>query len=204
VAGYTRAPDRWALHLILPVAVIAVSTAVAAGGVPGWEESAFRTVHGLPDVLAPLLWLPMQMGSLFGPGVVAAISWLVWARWRPSVGAVVAGVVGWWLAQVVKEAIERSRPHAILADLDRRAGAPIDGWGFLSGHATVAFALAAVVSPYLGRGARIAAYGLAGSVALARVHVGAHLPLDVVAGAALGYGVGWAWNLSVGVPTERA
>ena len=46
------------------------------------------------------------------------------------------------------------------------------------------------------------AYGLAGAVAFARVHLGAHFPLDVVAGAALGYGLGWLWNLAVGVPAD--
>ena len=51
---------------------------------------------------------------------------------------------------------------------------------------------------------RIAVYALAGTVGFARVHVGAHFPLDVVAGAALGYGLGWLWNLAVGVPASAA
>jgi membrane-associated phospholipid phosphatase len=109
---------------------------------------------------------------------------------------------GRWVALGIKELVDRGRPHALLPELERRAGAPTGGLGFLSGHATVAFALAAVVSPYLTRHQRIAAYALAGTVALARVHVGAHFPLDVVAGAALGYGLGWVWNLAVGVPVD--
>jgi len=84
----------------------------------------------------------------------------------------------------------------------QRPRAPDDGLGYLSGHATMAFTLAAVLSPYLTRRWRVVAYGLAGAVALARVHLGAHFPLDVVAGAALGYGLGWLWNLAVGVPAD--
>jgi membrane-associated phospholipid phosphatase len=200
MTAYTRTPERWALRLGVPAVLLVVTAAVALDGVPGREEALFRRVHGLPGVLVPLLWAPMQLGALWAPGLVAAVTWIAWGRWRPSVGAAVAGVVGWWLAQVAKEAVERPRPHALLVDLDRWPGAPIGGWGYLSGHTTVAFALAAVVSPYLTRRTRTVAYALAGTVALARVHLGAHLPLDVLAGAALGYGVGWLWNLAVGVP----
>ncbi len=39
-------------------------------------------------------------------------------------------------------------------------------------------------------------------VALARVHIGAHLPLDVVGGAALGVVLGAAWHLAVGIPDD--
>ena len=117
-------------------------------------------------------------------------------------GAIVAGITAWWLAQVVKAAVDRGRPYSFITDVVQRPRAPDDGLGFLSGHATMAFALAAVLSPYLTRRLRVVAYGLAGAVAFARVHLGAHFPLDVVAGAALGYGLGWLWNLAVGVPAD--
>jgi membrane-associated phospholipid phosphatase len=203
MTAHTRTPERWALRLVVPIVIVAVTAAVALDDLPGWEETVFRRLHGLPGVLVPALWAPMQLGTLWAPGVVAAVTWIAWGRWRPSVGAAVAGVVGWTLAQVVKEAVDRARPHALLADLDRWTGAPIGGWGYLSGHTTVAFVLAAVVSPYLTRRPRAAVYALAGVVGFARVHLGAHLPLDVVAGAALGYAVGWLWNLAVGVPDLR-
>jgi undecaprenyl-diphosphatase len=199
VTPHTRAPALLALRFAVVGGVLALATVAAIDGVPGWDASLFRAVHGLPTALEPLLWAPMQLGSALAPGVVAAITWVAWGRWRPSVGAVVAGLGGWWAAQLVKEQVDRGRPFALLVG-DVRVGAPQEGLGYLSGHATVAFALAAVVSPYLSRRARLAAYALAATVAFARVHVGAHFPLDVVAGAALGYGVGWLWNVAVGVP----
>jgi undecaprenyl-diphosphatase len=142
----------------------------------------------------------MQLGSLWGPLLVALVSWLAWRRWRPSVGALVAGIVAWQLAKVVKSAVERGRPHAMVDEFARLGGTPYEGLGFVSGHAAVAMALAAVLSPYLGRGPRAAAYAVALLVGYARVQVSAHLPLDVVGGAALGYLVAWGWNLAVGVP----
>lgn len=200
--GYTRTPEHWLARLGVAGGITVACTLMALNGLPEWEESIFRAVYELPDWLGPVLWAPMQLGTLLAPGVVAAVSWMAWGRWRPTVGAIAAGIAGWWFAHLIKEQVDRDRPVTLLTDLDLRAGAPDDGLGFVSGHATVAFALAAVLSPYLTRAQRIAAYALAGAVALARVHVGAHFPLDVVAGAALGYGVGWLWNLAVGVPVE--
>lgn len=202
MVAHTRTPDHWALRLGVSGVVVAVCTLLARNGVPDWEESLFRTIYDLPDWFEPVLWAPMQFGTVVASGVVAAVSWIAWGRWRPTVGAIVVGIGGRWLAQVIKEQVDRDRPYGFLGDLDRRAGTPSDGLGFLSGHATVAFALAAVLSPYLTRSQRIAAYALAGAVVLARMHVGAHFPLDVVAGGALGYGLGWLWNLAVGVPVD--
>lgn len=56
---------------------------------------------------------------------------------------------------------------------------------FPSGHATLAFALAAVLASEHGRRAYF--YAVASLVAVSRVYLGVHYPSDVVAGAALGY-----------------
>lgn len=183
-------------------AVLVLTTAVARGGVPEWEADAFRAVNGLSGWLAPVLWAPMQLGSLFGPAVVALGSWLAWRRWRPTVGAVVVGVVAWQLAKVVKDEVGRGRPTDELPDHLVRWGTPTDGLGFVSGHSAVAFALATVLSPYLERPWRWTAYGLAVLVALSRIHLAAHFPLDTVGGAALGCLLGWCYHLAVGVPED--
>jgi undecaprenyl-diphosphatase len=73
----------------------------------------------------------------------------------------------------------------------------------VSGHATVAFGLATVLSPVLPRNGKIAVFGLATLVAASRVYVGAHLPLDVLGGALLGTLLGWLWYLAVGEPASR-
>jgi undecaprenyl-diphosphatase len=161
-------------------------------------------VNRLPGWIEPVLWLPMQLGSLFGPLVVAGLAWWRWREWRPAVGAVVAGVLSWQMAKVVKSFVERGRPYDELDRIVTRAGTPTDGLGFVSGHSAVAFALATVVSPYLSRPARVGAFALALVVGGARIHVGAHLPLDVVGGASLGCLVGYLWRLAVGVPDPTA
>ena len=74
-------------------AVIGVTTWVAVEGLPEWEERLFSALNGGPGSLEVVLWLPMQLGSLFGPFVVGGATWRWWRRWRPSVGSVVAGVL---------------------------------------------------------------------------------------------------------------
>ncbi len=175
---------------------------MAINGLDSWEEQLFHRLNGGPPRLEVLLWLPMQLGSLAGPVIVAGLSWVAWRRWRPSVGAVVAGVMAWWLTTVVKNAVDRGRPFETVQVFADRLGTPHDGLGFPSGHTAVAFSLAAVVSPYLTRTGRIAAYVLCVTVGLARIQNSAHLPLDVLGGAALGYTLGTLWNLAAGVPAR--
>jgi undecaprenyl-diphosphatase len=79
-------------------------------------------------------------------------------------------------------------------------GAEAHGRGYVSGHAAVVATLLAVAWPALGRRGRIVCATLAVAVCLSRVHVGAHLPLDVVGGAGLGLAVAGAVRLLLGRP----
>jgi len=61
-------------------------------------------------------------------------------------------------------------------------------------------ALAAVAWPWLGRRGRMAVVAVVVLVCLARVYVGAHLPLDVIGGAGLGLAVAGLVRLALGRP----
>src|SRR5918999_2569330 len=63
--------------------------------------------------------------------------------------------------------------------------------------------MATLASPYLGRRARRIAWAVAFAVCLSRLYVGAHLPLDVVGGAALGWAAGAFVHLLLGAPGGR-
>jgi len=77
-----------------------------------------------------------------------------------------------------------------------------DSLGFPSGHAAVAWAITIIVLAYVGRPWQIAAIVLAIVVPMVRMYVAAHLPLDLIGGAALGVTVASAVNLLVGVPAR--
>jgi glycosyltransferase 2 family protein len=109
----------------------------------------------------------------------------------------VACATAWWAAKGVKSLAARARPGALLADVHLREHA--GGLGYVSGHAAVAFALAAVLGPSLPRRWQPVAGAVATVIGVARVYAGAHLPLDVIGGAGLGLLLGtlsrWAFGL---------
>ena len=183
-------------------AVLALTAWLSSGARPyDLERRAFNALNGgLPDALGVVLVPAMQAGSLaavFAAGVVALI-----AR-RPQLAGrlVLAGGSAWILAKLVKRVVERERPAEYFADVVIR-GAVQMGQGFPSGHAAVIAAMATVATPYLGRTGRILVWTLVALVALARVYTGAHLPLDVVAGVAVGFGLGCIINLVLGTPVR--
>ncbi|HEX2064008.1 MAG TPA: phosphatase PAP2 family protein [Acidimicrobiales bacterium] len=166
------------------------------------EVDAFRAVNDGPDVPFALVWLPMQAGNVLAPAVAASAALAV-RRPRLAAALVACGLAAWVLGKVVKQFVERGRPDALVEDVVLR-GAAAQGLGFVSGHVAVIVAVAVVTWPYLGRGGRTAVSLLAALVALLRVYVGAHLPLDVVGGAGLGLAAGSAVALVAGRPRRRA
>ena len=61
-------------------------------------------------------------------------------------------------------------------------------------------AIACLVVPYLRGRWKIAPWAVVGVVMFTRVYVGAHNPLDVIGGAALGLAIGGCLNLAFGAP----
>ena len=138
----------------------------------------------MPDRLFAPVWLVMQLGAL-GSALAAAGAASLKGRHRLALRLLKAGTITWASSKVVKRVARRGRPAALLHDV-RHRGKPARGMGYLSGHAGVAVALAGSTFPEVGWRARLILLTLAPLVGLARVYVGAHLPLDVAGGAALG------------------
>ncbi len=168
--------------------------------VPHWEARTFDAINGLPDPLWPVLWGPMQFGSMVGSLVVVGATGLVTRNIRLTLATLVGSQVAFWMAKEVKATVSRGRPKALLTDVHLREHA--GGLGFISGHATVAFALAAALAPSLPRRWRPAPFALAATVAFARVYAGVHLPLDVVGGAGFGLLCGTVARWSFGLGGE--
>ena len=184
------------------VVVLAWSMLVARGDqVPGWEETVFRWVNGLPNVLYPIVWPLMQYGTFITIPSVCVLGLLV-KRWRFAIVSLVVGVGIYYLAKAVKLVVDRGRPGAeLVGELELRGVGRL-GYGFPSGHATVSAALAVIASAYPPPSWGRLSIALAVIVSFGRVYVGAHLPLDVIGGAALGVAVAAAVNLIIGVPTN--
>jgi undecaprenyl-diphosphatase len=114
----------------------------------------------------------------------------VWSRRAPLAFLAAAAATGAasLAAHGLKEVFDRARPP--VGDTSLSALTPIpDNPSFPSGHSATAFAAATVVAILCPR-LRPAALAIAAAVAISRVYLRVHFPLDVLAGALLGAGVG--------------
>jgi undecaprenyl-diphosphatase len=162
------------------------------------ERGVFRVINDHTVLPFILVWAVMQLGNFLAIPAVALIAG-AFRKWRLAIGMLVGGVLSYYLAKVVKSIVERGRPASVLDDVHLR-GTVLAGRGYVSGHAAVVTLLVTLAWPYLGQRARIAVVAVAVFVCLARVYVGAHLPLDIVGGAALGLAVAALVRLLLGRP----
>jgi membrane-associated phospholipid phosphatase len=175
--------------------LLATAGAVHRDRVGAAEARAFRAVNGLPDALYPPAWIVMQMGA-FG-----AVPTSAFTAWRAGDGELAArlllgGTGAWALSKLVKQVVRRPRPADLLPGI-RSRGRDAAGLGYLSGHAAVAVALGTAALPRLGPAARALTLTAIPLVGLTRLYVGAHLPLDIAGGAALGLAADAAAGLAL-------
>jgi uncharacterized membrane protein YbhN (UPF0104 family)/membrane-associated phospholipid phosphatase/tRNA A-37 threonylcarbamoyl transferase component Bud32 len=186
--------------------VMAGSVVVMVGGVLArqapvarLEADLFRVLNDLPDAAVAVLGPVMALATLPGAAAVALVALLARRRLRPALDIVVAVVAGSLVGDVVRQVVERTRPGTLLAQVAVRG--PVDTLlAYPSGHTTIAAAMAGAVGPFLPRRARRAAWVVVWVVAAGRLYVGAHLPLDVLGGAALGWALSAALHLVLGAP----
>ena len=176
-------------------ALMATAGAVRRDRVGAWEAGTFRAVNGLPDALYPPAWAVMQLGAF---GAVPASAFTAWRAGDGELAArlLLGGTGAWAAAKLVKQVVRRPRPVALLPGIHGR-GRDAAGLGYLSGHAAVAVTLGAAALPRLGPVAGALILTAMPLVGLTRLYVGAHLPLDIAGGAALGLAAGAAADLAL-------
>ncbi len=196
----TRGLVRPAIPVVAAAALIASSTAARHREVSDPEEQLFRLINGAPDRLHSPVWAVMQGGSLAAVFVVSDLLRRS-GQARRARAALLAGITVWAGVKAIKPMVGRGRPACHLDAVSIR-GHQQSGLGYPSGHAAVATTLAIIAASRLSPRARFVAAALAATTGGARIYVGAHLPLDVVGGAAVGVLAGRA--ATVHLTSERS
>lgn len=161
------------------------------------NRDLFTWINGWPQVTGENYWALL---TILSDGVMSFALMLPWIRRRPSnIWAVlIASILFTVLGQMTKRAISVPRPPRMIPEHAMNVIGPVYVRNsFPSGHASMALAMAAVWSLTCRTGwIRLALILLASLVALSRVVVGVHWPLDILVGGATGWLFGWAGLLA--------
>jgi membrane-associated phospholipid phosphatase len=188
--------------IVASLAVFASCAVVAADGRVGpVERAAFHAVNGLPAWLYQPMLLFQYLGVLAMP-LVVAVGALAFRRWRLAAALVLVVPLKLALERLVKLLVQRQRPGTTVPDAILRGVHPA-GLSFVSGHAIITFAIAGLLALVLPRRWAVLGFVLASLNAVARVYLGAHNPLDVVGGAAVGLTIAAALDLVLNVAGDR-
>jgi undecaprenyl-diphosphatase len=162
------------------------------------EVNLFRLINELPSTVRPPLLGVMQLGAL---GAVPALAAVALVRNRPRLARMLAvgGTAAWAVAKLLQTVVDQEPPEIVLPHVLLH-GATQAGLAFPATHVAVAAAMATVGGPYLSRPNRRLAWWGVTVIAVARVYVGAHFPVDVVGGAAVGFAIGSLVRLCLGSP----
>jgi undecaprenyl-diphosphatase len=188
--------------LVASLAVFAVCAVVVADGRVGpVERAAFHAVNGLPQGLyGPMLGF--QYLGVLGVPLLVAVGALAFRRWRLAAALVLVVPLKLATERVVKWLVQRERPGTTVGDAVLRGVHP-GGLSFVSGHAIITFAIAGLLALVLPRRWAVVAFVLAALNGVARVYLGAHNPLDVVGGAAVGLAIAAVLDLVLDVAGDR-
>ena len=186
--GAWKSARLWAWGVPLTCGLLALWLLVGGG-----QTECFLQINSWSEATGDALWANL---TVLGDGGVCAVVLLMLVSRRPSLfwALLISAVGGFVLLHGLKNACAVSRPPAVLQGGAFHVIGPARHTGsFPSGHSAMAFSAAALaVRMTSSRALRWTCVVLASVVALSRVVVGVHWPLDILGGAALGWCTGLA------------
>ena len=178
-------PKNHAIIAMSSLAVLAVASAIANKRTfDGLEYSIFNLIYSLPDFLNPLFLTITQFGSAWWVVILTLVTWAQKIKGLPH-KILINGAITYFAAEYLKDTVGRARPEHFYPTIVPREGFDF-GSGFPSGHTAMATVLALTIMPYLPKKYLWIVPVWIGGVAVSRIYLGVHAPLDVVGGFALG------------------
>lgn len=174
------------------------------------NSAVFLFVNRISEITGAALWANI---TTLGEGlIVLSLAGLVAIRWPAAAWAVlIGGLVGTLIVHGLKEAVGALRPAAVLpAESFNIIGPRLMVVSFPSGHTATISAFAAILFLHArNRWASALLFALVLLVGISRMAVGAHWPLDVLAGwltgiviAVISFALAERWTFGLRLPAQ--
>jgi undecaprenyl-diphosphatase len=184
------------LYALIAIPVFIIGALIAESGTGPIETAIFNVFNSMSDAF----YWPFTIISIFGTiGMVIIISIIAIFRhhYGNATKILIAGIGAYMAAYWLKLLDIRARPEMFIAEANVREDASAT-LGFPSGHVAVATVLAMTAYQYLPKRYHRPVTILAFLVAISRMYLGVHLPLDLVGGFAIGLLFGGVVNFILG------
>lgn len=191
------APKPVMAWVVAPLSALMIAVTYWWAVQPGAPDAQAPFVRWVNDPPEPLGAMLAVTNTLFRPvtlTVVALIllSWVMFtarggSRWEVVRAMVISVALCEVIAQTLKRLADQPRPTASIPGLDVH-GYPKDPYGnaYPSAHTSVAVGLVTALWPWLTWPQRVVGVAISALVAFNRMYIGAHWPVDVVGGVAIG------------------
>lgn len=198
--GKQRRDSRYIVTTIFSALIVGITTlqAVNSGWFDSVERPIFEAVNDLPSYFGPIMYVITQFGGLGGLLFWCGIAWYLINR-RAALTVFGGGASAWFIAKILKSLVARGRPGDLLQSVHLFGTEHFAGYGFPSGHSAFSAACATVLYYQVDRKYRKYLLIIVALVGFSRMYLGAHFPLDVVGGWALGVLIGSLTNIIFGL-----